>query len=139
MDMAALANTEKGALLIIGMKTSKNKAGQDVITSAAGCSVGSLSIESYNQIARQRVVPPVTGMELHLLEHLGRHLMAILIPPQPEYLKPFLVKGGVTLEGRTNGASFTIPTRIGDARWNMSAEAVHSLLVAARVALAKSE
>ncbi|MEU7995842.1 hypothetical protein AB0B83_10950 [Micromonospora sp. NPDC049060] len=139
MDLAALANTERGALLILGIKTAKNAAGQDVITGAPGCSVGSLSVETYTQVARQRIVPPITGVEFHLLEFSGRHFMAILIPSQPEYLKPFLVKGGITLEGRTNGASFTIPTRIGDSRWNMSAEAVHSLLVAARAALAKSE
>ncbi|MEU4439005.1 AlbA family DNA-binding domain-containing protein [Micromonospora chalcea] len=139
MDLAALANTERGALLVIGMKTVRNGAGQDVVSGAPGCAVGSLSVDAYGQIARQRVVPPVEGLEIHLFEYMGRHMMALMIPAQPGYLKPFLVKGGVTVEGRTSGASFTIPTRIGDARWNMSAEAVHSLLVAARVALSKSE
>ncbi|MEV4721717.1 hypothetical protein AB0J94_31395 [Micromonospora noduli] len=139
MDLAALANSEKGALLVVGLKTVKNNAGQDVIADIRGCTIGSLSVDAYGQIARQRVVPPVEGLELHLIEHLERHILAIMVPAQPNYLKPFLVKGGITLGGRTSGASFTIPTRVGDARWNMSAEAVHSLLVAARAALARGE
>lgn len=135
MDLAALANTEQGGLLIIGMRTVRNEAKQDIIAGIPACIRGSLIPDQYAQIAKQRIVPSIEGIVFHLADYHAKHLLAIHVPPQPDYLRPFIVRGGVTAGGNTSGASFTIPHRIGDTRWNMTPEAIHSLLVAARIAL----
>ncbi|MGW5579359.1 AlbA family DNA-binding domain-containing protein [Micromonospora chokoriensis] len=135
LDIAALANTRLGGLLVIGMRTERDEAGRDVIVEVAGCEAGALTVDTYNQVAKSRVVPDIEGLEMHLTEWNSRYILAIRIPPQPDYLKPFIVRGGTVTGERVAGSSFTIPRRVGDGRWNMSAEAVHSLLVAARAAL----
>lgn len=133
--LASLANTDQGGLFVIGMRTSKNEARQDVISEVPGCRPGSIIPEIYAKVAKSRVVPNIEGAEFELIQCHEKHLLAIRIPPQPDYLKPFIVRRGITVNGYTYGASITIPYREGDRRWNLGPEAVHSLLVAARIAL----
>jgi hypothetical protein len=136
MDVAALANTDRGGVIVIGFATKRDDASRDVITSAGGCSLGSLDSGRYAEILQTRVVPPLEGIDIQVVEAERRHFMSIFISPQPDYMKPILVKGGVMEGDRWTGGAFSIPNRVGSSKWALSAEAVHSLLVAARVALA---
>src|SRR5262249_47273790 len=110
----------------------------DVIRGVPGCSPGTINVEQYAETVRSRIVPNIDGLDMRIVDWGGRHLLAMYIPPQPHYVQPFIVKGGVVKADKVSGAAFTIPRRIGSSRWNLSAEAVHSLLVAARLALAQS-
>ncbi|MCA2219528.1 AlbA family DNA-binding domain-containing protein [Jidongwangia harbinensis] len=135
-DVAAFANTEKGGLIVIGLATRKDGARQDLIGEAPGCAPGDLNTEQYVEAIKNRIVPPIEGLDIRVSESRARHFLAIYVPPQPRYLQPFLVKGGVVVNERWTSAAFTITNRVGSDKWAMSAEAVHSLLVAARAALA---
>lgn len=135
-DLTALANTESGGVIIIGLATRKNSFGQDVVYATPGCSPGDINTEQYVEVAKNRIVPPIDGLAIRLCEASGRHYLAMYIPAQPSFSQPFIVKGGIIANGRWTGAAFTINTRVGSDKWAMSAEAVHSLLVAARAALA---
>lgn len=135
MDLAAFANSDQGGLIIIGAGSTKDAAGRDTISSVVGCSPGSLPTDEYLMVANSRITPPIEGLQIQLVNRQEHHLAIIRIPKQFEYLKPFLVKGALTSTGRVTGAAFTIPRRAGTSRSNMSAEAVHSLLVAARALL----
>ncbi|MBL6277216.1 hypothetical protein JMF97_13715 [Micromonospora fiedleri] len=139
VDLAALANCDDGGLIVIGLSTSKGAGGQDIISAANGCAVGSLIVDQYSEVAKNRVVPAIEGLDIRVIGHKGKHFLAALIPPQPEQFKPFLVRGGILNGDRVSGAAFTIPHRVGSEKWNVSAEAVHSQLVAARIALRKGQ
>jgi len=138
LDIAALANSPTGGVIAIGFTTVRDSAGRDVIRSVPGCGAGSINVEQYVEVVRSKIVPSIEGLDMRLVEWNGRHLLAIHIPSQPHYVQPFIVRGGVVKSDKVSGAAFTIPRRIGSSRWNLSAEAVHSLLVAARLALANS-
>ncbi|WP_439427068.1 AlbA family DNA-binding domain-containing protein [Micromonospora sp. LA-10] len=139
LDLAAFANCDDGGLIVIGLATSKDPGGQDTISAANGCAPGSLNVDSYAEVVKNRVVPAIEGLNIRVVAHKGRHFLAALVPPQPQQFKPFLVRGGLVSADRVSGAAFTIPQRVGSEKWNMSAEAVHSQLVAARLALRKTD
>jgi hypothetical protein len=138
LDVAALGNTNSGGLILIGLSTQKNAAGQDIIVGAPGCSPGSLLPEPYAEAIKHRVVPSIEGLAIDVVELAGRNYLYILVPPQSSYVQPFLVRGGLLEGGKVGGAAFTIPHRVGSSKWSMSAEAVHSLLVAGRAALSRN-
>ncbi|MEU4472608.1 hypothetical protein [Micromonospora sp. NPDC023888] len=135
LDLAAFANSETGGLLVVGLSTRKDSGGQDTISACHGCTPGSLNVDSYTEVVKHRVVPAIEGLDIRVVAHKDRHLLAALVPPQPQQFQPFLVRGGLISGDRVSGAAFTIPRRMGSEKWNMSAEAVHSQLVAARIAL----
>jgi hypothetical protein len=64
-----------------------------------------------------------------------RGVMFLLIPPQPEVLQPFLVKGTVQ-EGRVLGNHFSLVRRRDDETASVSAEVVHGWMVAGRAVFA---
>lgn len=135
LDFAALANSQTGGIIIVGLRTVRDLSGQDVISEVVGCPLGSISPDVYFAVARDRIVPRIEGFDVHLVPWQDRCLLVVEVPSQPDYIKPFIVKGGIIKTGKVSGASFTIPNRVGSNRWSTSAEAVHSLLVAARLAL----
>jgi predicted HTH transcriptional regulator len=112
-DVTAFANAEQGGLIVIGLVTRKDRTGQDVISEARGCTPGDLNVEQYVEAVKNRIVPPIEGLAIRITESDEKHFLTIYVPPQPRYLQPFLVKGGVVVEERWTSAAFTITNRVG--------------------------
>jgi hypothetical protein len=136
-DLASFANSENGGLLVIGLATDTDNAGIDVIRKVTPCKPGALNTQSYAHVAHSKIVPPIEGLEISRITVDDGEMLVIRVPPQAEYLKPFLVAGAV-INGKVTGAFVSLPQRRGTDKWNMSPEAIHSLLVAARVALRRA-
>lgn len=137
-DIASLANAEKGGVIIVGLATQKDGIRQDVIHAAPGCAPGEINIEQYAEVAKNKIVPPIEGLSIRMSETDGRQFLVIYVPPQPTYIQPVIVRGGIAANDRWTSAAFTIVNRVGSDKWAISAEAVHSMLTAARAALATS-
>ncbi|MFF8846730.1 helix-turn-helix domain-containing protein [Streptomyces sp. NPDC015127] len=133
-DVASFANSDLGGLIVIGIASSKDSSGNDVLARVTPCRRGSLNVQRYMQILRDRVIPPVEGLRIDVVPVGVGDVMAIYVPPQPEEIKPFIVKGAV-VDSKVSGSFLSIPHRRGSDKWAMSPEAVHSMLVAARVVL----
>ncbi|MFE2387074.1 AlbA family DNA-binding domain-containing protein [Streptomyces misionensis] len=133
-DVASFANSEFGGLLIIGIASEKDLSGNDILARVTPCRRGSIHPQRYMQILRERVVPPVEGLRLDVIPVDSGDIMVVYIPPQPEEIKPFIVKGAM-IGSKVSGSFFSIPHRRGSDKWAMSPEAVHSTLVAARIVL----
>ncbi|SCD41138.1 Putative DNA-binding domain-containing protein [Streptomyces sp. Termitarium-T10T-6] len=133
-DVASFANSDSGGLLIIGIASEKDSSGNDVLARMVPCRRGSIHPQRYMQILRDRVVPPVEGLRIDVVPVDSGDVMVVYIPPQPEEIKPFIVKGAM-IGSKVSGSFFSIPHRRGSDKWAMSPEAVHSMLVAARTVL----
>ncbi|MFM9706328.1 AlbA family DNA-binding domain-containing protein [Streptomyces galilaeus] len=133
-DVASFANSEAGGLIVVGIASEKDNSGNDVLARITPCRRGSINVQRYMQALQERVVPPVEGLRLDVISIDSGDMMVIYIPPQPEEIKPFIVKGAV-VGSKVSGSFFSIPQRRGSSKWAMSPEAVHSMLVAARVVL----
>jgi hypothetical protein len=133
-DVASFANSDSGGLIVIGIASEKDPSGNDVLARITPCRRGSINVQRYMQILRERVVPPVEGLRLDVTPIGSGDIMAVYIPPQPEEIKPFIVKGAM-IESKVSGSFFSIPHRRGSDKWAMSPEAAHSMLVAARAVL----
>ncbi|MET9515154.1 ATP-binding protein [Streptomyces sp. NPDC002994] len=133
-DVASFANSDQGGLIVIGISSAKDDSGNDVLTRVTPCKRGSLNIQRYMQILQDRVIPAVEGLRIDVVPIGAGDIMAIYVPPQPEEIKPFIVKGAV-IGPKVSGSFLSIPHRRGSDKWAMSPEAVHSMLVAARAVL----
>lgn len=133
-DLASFANSESGGILIVGIATATDASGTDIMVEVTPCKTGSLNAQIYAHVAHSKIVPPIEGLEISRVTAEGGELLVIRVPPQAEFLKPFLVAGAI-INDKVSGSFISIPQRRGTDKWNMSPPAVHSLLVAARVAL----
>ncbi|MEU1477050.1 ATP-binding protein [Streptomyces sp. NPDC005760] len=133
-DVASFANSDSGGLIVLGIASERDPSGNDVLARITPCRRGSINVQRYMQILRERVVPPVEGLRLDVIPIDLGDIMAVYIPPQPEEIKPFIVKGAM-IDSKVRGSFFSIPHRRGSEKWAMSPEAVHSMLVAARTVL----
>jgi hypothetical protein len=61
----------------------------------------------------------------------GKGLLMVVVPPQPEVLKPFLVHGTV-VRGRVEGAFISIVRRRGEGSIVTTPAAIHAMLVAGK-------
>jgi hypothetical protein len=133
-DLAAFANSESGGILVIGIATDTDVSGIDVMSDVTPCKSRSLNTQTYAHVAHSKIVPQIEGLEISRVTVDEGELLVIRVPPQAEYLKPFLVAGAI-INDKVSGSFISIPQRRGTDKWNMSPAAIHSLLVAARVAL----
>jgi hypothetical protein len=79
-----------------------------------------------------RVYPPIEGLQVEAMDYGERRgLLIIVVPPQPERLKPFLVHGAL-VGSRVEGAFISIVRRRGEASIPISAPAIHTMLAAGR-------
>jgi hypothetical protein len=66
------------------------------------------------------------------------HLLAILVPAQPEESKPVLVHGAIVGD-KTEGAFISIVQRRGEHPITITAQSIHATLAAGRALLRRSE
>jgi hypothetical protein len=133
-DVAAFANTRSGGLLVYGLRAATTSSG-DVINRVTPFRRGMMVPTRLTAIVRRRVHPYPLGLEAEVIRlEDGRCIGIVLIPPQPEARKPFLVSGAV-IAGRVRGTYVGVPIRAGeDTIWDDVA-GIHALMVAGRVAL----
>lgn len=108
MDVAALANSESGGILVIGLATKKDRDG-DRIVSVTPTKLELISPGKHRQLLDRLVYPAIAGLELHRVSYgtAGLGILAIEVPVQPEQLKPFLVSGTL-VRGKVRGGFFTL-------------------------------
>lgn len=137
-DLASFANSESGGVIVIGLETEKDASHRDIISCVTPCGRGSLQPQTYANVARDRITPPIEGLDIQVIALSDGDLLCLSVPPQSEELKPFLVSGALIGE-KVSGSFFSIPHRRGSDKWDTSPEAAHSLLVAARAILRASQ
>jgi hypothetical protein len=134
LDVAALANSETGGLLVVGLAT-KNDSRGDRVVGVTPTKPELIDRRKYRQHLDRLIYPAVAGLDLHLVSHgsEGLALLAVEIPSQAEQVKPFLV-GGTLIQGKLRGSYFTVATRRDDSRMVASPAEIHGLLAAGRLA-----
>lgn len=127
-DVAAFANSPGGGLIVLGLVT-KNRGDGDVIEGHKEFDLSRVEASTYRGHIAQLVYPRVEGFEVRRIKGTKKDQgMAILvIPPQPEGSRPFLVQG--TIIGQTAmGAHVLLPMRREDDTALMEVEAIHARL-----------
>ena len=130
-------NSEDGGLVVVGMQT-KRVPGGEVIRRLSPVPTDSGMVRRYQSVIEQVVYPPPDFLSIESIAVDGGMLVLIDIPPQPEELKPFLVHGAV-VDGRVEGAFFSIVRRRGEGSIPITAPMVHSTLAAGRALLRRGE
>ncbi|WPP32024.1 ATP-binding protein [Streptomyces sp. CL7] len=133
-DVASFANSDLGGLIVIGIASERDSSGNDVLTRVTPCRKGSMQVQRYMQILRDRLIPAVEGLRIDVISIASGDIVTVYIPPQPEGRKPFIVKGAM-VESKVSGSFFSIPHRRGSDKWAETPEEIHSMLVAARAVL----
>jgi hypothetical protein len=112
-DVAALANTPEGGIIVIGLSTEDSGDG-DVINGHLEFDLKRVRGSAYRQQISQLVYPDVAGLEITRIEgaKVGEGIAVVVVPPQPESSRPFLVKGFL-LEEKVLGGYFLLPVRRG--------------------------
>jgi hypothetical protein len=130
-DVARFANAEDGGILLVGFKTRK-VAGLDTIVSVAPAPLATISAQRYRGAVDRLVYPPVDGLIVESVDLAGSEgLLFVVVPPQREAHKPFLVHGAV-VQGKVEGAFISIVRRRGEASIPITAQAIHAALARGR-------
>lgn len=136
-SVARFCNAETGGLVVVGMKTKKTGAGEE-IRDLCPMPLDDKMTRRYQQALDTRLFPPPDGLTIEPIPMGGQMLMLIDVPPQPEELKPFLVHGAI-VDGRVEGAFISIVRRRGEASIPITAPMIHATLAAGRALLRRGE
>ena len=128
-DVARFANSESGGLLLIGLEEEN-----EIVTRIRPVAPDRRRLQSYRDSLNHYLYPPVEGLRLETVTVRDGEVIAILVPPQKEGLKPFIVRGA-TVEGKVDMTYVSIVRRRGDKSIATSAEELHSWLSAGRAFL----
>ena len=119
-------------MLIVGART---RGRPEVITDICPADLSRLRASRYQAVLDSRVFPAIEGLQVETTDYgRGRGILVMVIPPQPEELKPFLVHGAI-VGGRVEGAFLSVVRRRGEASIPISAPAIHAMLAAGRALL----
>lgn len=133
-DVAAFANSRDGGLIVYGLRATKSRSGE-VVDRIAPFPSGMMSPRQLTAIVRRRLHPYPLGIRIEvvaLTQELAIGL--VLVPPQLDARKPFLVSGAV-MRGKVREMYVGLPMRAGeDTLWDDIA-GVHALMAAGRAAL----
>ena len=136
-DVARFANGDVDAVLVVGYREK----------SGSGNAIGSLTpiadsiihIPQIQELLDARIVPSVDGL---LIEKFPTSptdsVLAIYVPKQPTEMQPYLVHGAI-VEGKVEGAFFSIVRRRGEGSITTSAQQIHAYIVAGKRYLRSEE
>lgn len=133
-DIAQFANAEAGGLLVIGLRTRRID-GIDTIDQITAFPPDSKRVQSYRDTIKERIYPPIVGLELDAVQINGSHVIYAFVPPQRDDNKPYLVSGTVIDDGVYESQGITIVRRHGDASITITAREIHSALAAGAAVL----
>jgi hypothetical protein len=133
-DIAMLANRPSGGVLLIGPAT-KGKDGRDVIRKIVPQPMSVIRPAKYRGTIARTVFPPPQDLVVEAIQSSpGEGILYVRVPPQPEALRPFLVKGAV-VDKKIVGSHFSLFYRREDKGVAITTEEIHGLLIAGRAAL----
>lgn len=132
-DVSRFANGEEGGVLIVGYRTKRTRHGE-VISKFTPAREELMQASRYRSIIDARIFPPIDGLKVRVTRQEDGWVLAILIPPQAEENKPFLVHGAI-IDGKIEGAFISIVRRRGEASIPITGSAIHSMLAAGRALL----
>jgi hypothetical protein len=132
-DVASFANAEQGGLVIIGVGT-RNIDGSDVLIRIQPVPVTNNRIRRYHDIIHARVYPPIDGLVIERVAFGKGELICLYVPPQRDFLKPFIVDGG-RVGKKHHGGMFSIVRRRGEDTMALNARELHAQIVAGRAFL----
>jgi hypothetical protein len=137
-DVAAFANATAGGVLVCGLRDRRDQ--RDVVAEAKPIALESVKPRSWLRKVRNGIVPAPQGVAVLLVyPNAATGYVLVVIPPQPERLKPFLVKGARLGNGRLLESQITVVERVGEDTHYVDASQLHGLLAAGRAALALSD
>jgi hypothetical protein len=127
-DVAAMANVPGGGMIVIGMSTGDDGDG-DYIDGHLEFDLKRVKGPVYRRHVAQLVYPNVAGFEVRRIKGVkkGHGLAVLVIPPQPELSRPFLVQGSYQ-EGNLNEELILLPVRRGDETDLLDAGVLHTRL-----------
>ena len=127
-DVAAMANVPGGGVIVIGMSTGDEGDG-DFINGHVEFDLKRVTGPVYRGHVAQLVYPSVEGFEVRRVKGTkkGQGLAILVIPPQPELSRPFLVQGAYR-EGNLNEKLILLPVRRGDETDLLDVGALHTRL-----------
>jgi hypothetical protein len=129
-DVARFANAH-GGLILVGAETRK-VAGADTLKNTRGLDPGRVDLTRITSVLDQRIYPAIEGLAVWSAElEGGRTMVVIDVPPQSDWMKPFLVQGSL-VGSRVEGAFFSIVRRRGEGSIALTARDVHAWLAAGR-------
>ncbi len=138
-DVAAFANSVNGGLIVCGLRTRKVK-GSDVVKAAEPLKLAGVQVRDWIKAVLRLVVPAPEGFAVRTYPRsAAAGYVLIVVPSQPEHVKPFLVQAGRRSDGRIVETDVTVPIRIGEDTEYSDAAALHGMLTAGRVALRRAE
>lgn len=128
-DVAALANAEESALLVVGARTKKSIAGDMVVSIVPVPNLTRRDPDRYTKVLDEWIHPPLLGLEVDLVGRDNGSLLLIHVPRQPANLRPFLVTRGWRGD-RLSTRQITLPRRVGDRNRYQEAGQLHAALAA---------
>lgn len=136
-SVAQFANAPEGGVVILGL-VADGPSGFDVIKAvmprAHAEKQRPVLLKQYRQALQEKLFPMPVHLRIELVPVDGGDLMLIDIPPQPEEIKPFLVRGAV-INGQLDNTYISIFERAGEEGFAASVETIHSMLAAGRALL----
>ncbi|MBG0813802.1 helix-turn-helix domain-containing protein [Planomonospora sp. ID82291] len=132
-DVARFANSEYGGILILGIRSEKED-GRDVLRKMAPLPIDRKRVHNYHQSLDAHVHPPIERLKIESVPVDGGEVLCLLIPPQPEERKPFLVQGAF-FDGKYQRGMISIVRRRGEHSIPVTAREIHAALVAGRALL----
>jgi hypothetical protein len=130
-DVARFANGSHDALLVLGFSEMKEH-GRDVVGELKPVDFAHVDVTSYRDILDARIVPPLDGVTIELMESApGKVVVLIFVPKQAPEIQPYLVHGA-SAEGKYEGDFFSIVQRRGEGSITTTAQQIHAYIVAGR-------
>ena len=132
-DVSQFANSQLGGLLALGFHT-RRKDGGDIIDKITPFPYDEKRIQSYRDILRHKIHPPIAGLEIDAARDDLLCVVYIYVPPQPDENKPYLVTGSM-IDGEFESLGITIVRRHGDASIPVTAHELHAMIAAGKAFL----
>ena len=136
-SVAKFANSEVGGILVIGM-AGKKIPGGEIIQRLCPVPLSGRLIRRYEQAIEHRLYPPPERLSIEPIGTGELGLVLIVVPAQPEELRPFLVHGAI-VDGKEEGLFISIVRRRGETSIATTAPMIHSALAAGRALLRRGE
>ena len=129
-DVARFANGDVSAVLVIGYLEASGDG--NTIGSMVPVADTRMSVTQIRAVLDARIVPPVDGLTVEKFATSPTECVAaIYVPKQPSELQPYLVHGAI-VEGKIEGAFFSIVRRRGEGSITTSAQQIHAYIVAGK-------
>jgi hypothetical protein len=140
-DVAAFANSGVEGSIVCGLRTRKVRQ-VDTVNEVTPVPLEGIRPQNWLRTIRRLIVPSPEGLQVQAVRsepHAQTGFVLVSIPPQPSYLRPFLLVVGRRDDGKIVETDITVPIRLGTETEFADAASIHSLLTAGRVALGDGE